>query len=249
MSSVQSVERAFALLQHLATGPAGVTELADRVDLPKSTVSRLLSTLEKLGAVEQSAPGGPYQIGPKMVDIVQAVLPRRGLVERAHPHLLDLTRTTGEASGLSIRAGSHVHYVDQVESDNPVQVRDWTGTRAPLHAVPSGLVLLAHASADDQRAYLSGDLVAFTARTVTEPAAVAKRLDDIRELGFTWVFEEFSEGINSVAAAIFDESGQVVAAVHAHGPAYRFPVGHDANNVGKAVAATARRIETSLRRL
>ena len=248
VSNVQSIERAFALLQQLASGAAGVTELSERVDLPKSTVSRLLSTLEQLGAVEQDGPGGPYQIGQKLVEIVTAVLPRRGLIERARPHLTDLTRATGEASGLSIRVGSHVHYVDQIESDNPVQVRDWTGTSAPLHAVPSGLVLLAHASAQDQRAYLANELVACNAKTVTDPVAIAARLKAIIEAGSTWVYEEFSEGINSVAAPIFDAEGTVVAAVHSHGPAYRFPSATNAADLAAAVAATARRIETSIRR-
>jgi IclR family transcriptional regulator, acetate operon repressor len=248
MSSVQSIERAFALLQRLASGPAGVTDLAERVALPKSTVSRLLSTLEQLGAVEQASPGGPYQIGPKMIEIVASVMPRRGLVECAHPHLVELTRLTGEASGLSIRAGDDVRYVDQVESDNPVQVRDWTGTRAPLHSVPSGLVLLAHASEEDQRAYLSTHLVAFTRRTMTDPEQIAARLQAIRETGFTWVLEEFSEGINSVAAPIFDENGTVVAAVHAHGPAYRFPKADNAAEIGAQVTTAARRIGSSIAR-
>lgn len=247
MSSVQSIERAFALLQRLASGPAGVTELAERVELPKSTVSRLLSTLEQLGAVEQVSAGGPYQIGQLMVEIVTAVLPRRGLIERAHPHLVELTRSTGEASGLSIRAGGNVHYVDQVESDNPVQVRDWTGTRAPLHAVPSGLVLLAHAPAGDQHDYLSRELVAFTARTVTDPHRITQRLESIRRVGYTWVYEEFSEGINSVAAPVHDANANVIAAIHAHGPAYRFP-GDKAEEFGAKVAETARQVEASLQR-
>ncbi len=247
MSNVQSIERAFAILQRLATGPAGVTELADRVNLPKSTVSRLLSTLEQLGAVEQTAAGGPYAIGHVMVEIVSAVLPKRSLIERSHPHLTELTRATGEASGLSIRMGANVHYLDQVESDNPVQVKDWTGTSAPLHAVPSGLVLLAFAPRADQATYLSGQLAAFTERTMTDPGAISVRLEDIRRRGCAWVYEEFSKGINSVAAPIFDGSSTVIAAVHAHGPAYRFP-GDRTEELGELVVGAARQIEQSLRR-
>ena len=80
MSSVQSVERAFAVLRCLSGGPAGVTDVADRVSLPKSTVSRMLSTLEDLGMVEQIEPGGNYRVGAGMIEIAAAVLPGRSLI-------------------------------------------------------------------------------------------------------------------------------------------------------------------------
>ncbi len=181
---------------------------------------------------------------------MQPALPKRGLIERAHPHLFELTRATGEASGLSVRTGGNVNYVDQVESDNPVQVKDWTGTSAPLHAVPSGLVLLAFAPTVEQDTYLTGSLDAFTSRTMTAPSAIAERLREIRLKGYAWVYEEFSEGINSVAAPIFDEDSKVIAAVHAHGPAYRFPADRTvhADRIGTLVVAAAREIERSLRR-
>ncbi|HWM20174.1 MAG TPA: helix-turn-helix domain-containing protein, partial [Ilumatobacteraceae bacterium] len=67
MSSVQSVERAFAVLRCLTSGPAGVSEVAERSHLPKSTVSRLLSTLNELGAVDQLGAGGDYRIGDLLV--------------------------------------------------------------------------------------------------------------------------------------------------------------------------------------
>jgi DNA-binding IclR family transcriptional regulator len=246
MSNVQSVERAFAILRRLASGPAGVSELADRVDLPKSTVSRLLSTLEHLGAVEQPTSGGPYRIGHGMVEIVTAVLPSRSLLDAVHPHLVELTNLTGEATGLAIRAGTDVRYIDQVESNNPVQVRDWTGTSVPLHAVPSGLVMLAYSSGEDQRAYLSRKLVTFTSRTVADPTSIATRLKQIRDVGYAWVYEEFSVGINSVAVPLRDKSGIVVAALHAHGPAYRFPKVGDESRIAAEVQACAVRIRAGL---
>lgn len=247
MSGVQSIERAFAVLRKLSSGPAGVTELAERVELPKSTVSRILSTLEALGAVEQMSPGGPYRIGELMMDIVSSVLPGRGLLDSAQPHLVELMEVTGEATGISVLDGTDVLYLDQVESPNPVQVRDWTGTRIPLHVVSSGLVLLAHAPADVQQAYLDGPLESFTGRTVVAPDAVRRRLADVRRQGYVWVIEEFSEGINSVAAPLHDTKGRVIAALHAHGPAYRFPVTGQEQRVADLVVATAARIDARLR--
>jgi DNA-binding IclR family transcriptional regulator len=246
MSSVQSIERAFVLLRCLASGPAGVTEIADRVGLPKSTVSRLLSTLEHIGAVEQIAAGGRYRIGPAMADIAAATLPGTSLVAVARPHLTDLMQETREATGLSIVSNLEVEYIDQVESLNPVQVRDWTGERAPLHVVSSGLIFLAHSPNAQVDAYLSRPLVACTARSVVNPDAIRKRLADVRKHNVVWVYEEFLEGMNSVAAPVRDEHGHVIAAIHAHGPAYRFPAAGKADHIASQVAAVAERVSRRL---
>ena len=83
--SVQSIERAFAVLRTLATGAFGVTELAEQIDLPKSTVARLLSALEAEGAVTQVEQGGEYRLGQGLLDIAGATEPGRNLVEVERP--------------------------------------------------------------------------------------------------------------------------------------------------------------------
>ncbi len=242
---VQSIERAFSVLRALAYGPAGVTELAERVELPKSTVARLLATLEAEGVVEQRAAGGDYRLGAGLAELAAAVLPGRNLVALAHPHLDDLMRTTGEATGLAVADGYDAYYLDQVESPNPVQVRDWTGERAPLHTVSSGLVMLAHWPEPALGDYLRRDLARFTPRTTIDPDELRRRLAQAREEGHAWTREEFAEGITSVAAPVRDAAGKVVAAVHAHGPAYRFP-GTDAECPARLVMATAARLGQQL---
>lgn len=246
MSTVQSIDRAFAVLRSLTSGPAGVTQLAEQVELPKSTVSRLLSTLEELGVVEQVTAGGNYRIGPGLIEIATAVMPGRSLVAAARPHLVELARRTGEAAGLSVPDGRMAHYVDQADSDNQVQVRDWTGERIVMHAVSSGLVFLAWAEPSFVDAYLKGPLQAFTSRTITDPATLRRRLAEIREAGFAWVFEEFSDGANSVAAPIRNQRGDVIAAIHSHGPAHRFPGTRSADEVGALVVASANRLRTAV---
>ncbi len=242
MSTVQSVERAFAVLRCLSGGPAGVTEVAERVDLPKSTVSRMLSTLEELGMVEQVEPGGNYRIGAGMVEIAAAVLPGRTLLAAVRPHLHSLVKATGEAAGLSIADGFDVLYLDQVDADNQVQVRDWTGERVRAHTVSSGQVLLAFGAIDADN-YLAQPLERTASGTLTEATAIRHRFADIAAKGYAWAFEEFLDGLNSVAAPIRDGRGRVVGAIHAHGPAYRFPGEVDADEVGRLVAATAERVQ------
>src|SRR4029450_2187870 len=187
---VQSLERAFAILDEVAQRPAGVTAIAERVRLPKSTVARLLATLEDVDAVERFE-GSRWRIGPGVEALTAVASPERSLVAAARPFLVDLVAELGEDAGLGLPDGNEIHYVDQVESDNPVQVRDWTGTRAPMHAVPSGLVLLAEWPQDALDAYLAGEHAALTRRTVTDPAELRARLVDVREAGHAWGLEEF----------------------------------------------------------
>lgn len=219
---VQSIERAFAVLETVAGRPAGVTAIADDLRLPKSTVARLLATLEQVGAVERFD-GARWRLGEGLASLAASVSFERSVTILARPHLIELVGLVGEDAGLGVPDGYDLHYLDQVDSDQPVQVRDWTGTRAPMHAVPSGLVLLATWPEEALAAYLARGLERLTPSTVVEPAALRARLASIRQRGYAWGREEFAEGINSVAAAVRDGRDRPVAAIHVHGPAYRFP--------------------------
>jgi DNA-binding IclR family transcriptional regulator len=171
----------------------------------------------------------------------------RGLVATARPALVDLARDLGEAAGLSVRDGWTAHYVDQVDSPNPVQVRDWTGTRIPLHAVSSGQVFLAHLPAPTLARYLAEPLERFTPRTLTDAGALLERMRDVRRDGHAWVREEYAIGISSVAAPVADARGEIVAAVHVHGPSYRFPAAGAEDAIAASVRAAAARIGVRLR--
>jgi DNA-binding IclR family transcriptional regulator len=237
-ATVQSVERAFEILDAVAAHPSGVTALAERLALPKSTVARLLGTLEELRAVER-VDGPRWRIGPGVSDLAAVATPERSVAALARPHLAGLVRDLGEAAGLALPDGHTIHYVDQVESDNPVQVRDWTGTRAPLHATPSGLVLLAEWPQEAVDEYLARDLERLTAHTVVDPDRVRRRLEQIRGHGVAWGAEEFVEGISSVAAPVHDAGGRAVAAIHVHGPSYRFPPAERRDAIAGLVVAAA----------
>jgi DNA-binding IclR family transcriptional regulator len=236
---VQSVERAFAILDAVATRPAGVTALADRLGLPKSTVARLLSSLEGLGAVER-ADGRLWRVGPAVEAFARSTAHEPSLAQIARPELERLVREIGEDAGLGLPDGYDVHYVEQVESDHPVQLRDWIGTRAPMHTVPSGLVLLADWPAEAIDAYVDHGLPARTPQTVIDPEQLRARLVDVAISGYAWGLEEYADGINSVAAPVRDAAGHAIAAIHVHGPAYRFPArGAEERATDEVVAAAA----------
>ena len=248
MSSVQSIRRAFAVLDALDEGPLGVTEVADRAALPKSTAARLLATLVAEGAVEQVPGETAYRLGPRLVTLAGGFSLVRSLAAVGRPVLADLAAASGEASGLGVPDGDLIHYIDQVDTPNPVVARDWTGARAPLHAVSSGQVLLAFRTPAAIERYLAKpSLERFTDRTLGDADAIRERLREVRRRGYAWAIEEFDAGIASVAAPIADASGEVIAAVHVHGPSYRFPPAGRETELAQQVVTGAARIAAGLR--
>ena len=237
---VQSVDRAFRLLAAVGAVPSSLTELARRVDLPVSTTSRLLGTLESLGAVERSDDLGVYRIGPSILTMASTADSSENLKALAQPELTWLARTCKEAAGLSVAAGYTMHYLDQVDSDQAVQVQDWVGTRLPMHVVASGVVILASWPEETIAAYLERELESPTRASVASPTSIRARLDHVRDAGVAWTLEELEAGINAVAAPIITGMGDVIGAVHLHGPAYRFPGSSSAKHEEAVKAAAAR---------
>ncbi len=248
MGAVQSIERAFTILRALSLGTAGVTDISERTGLPKSTVSRLLSSLEHERAVEQTADGA-YRLGEGIVDLGEALRLGQSVSETARPHLLELMEFAGEAVGLDRLEGDSIVTLLQVhDADAAVVVRDWTNEATPVHAVPAGLAIVAHSNRAVQNEFFAREYEPLTDQTMTDHAQFRRRFEDIRANGYAWVFGEFDEELNSVAAPIADASGRTQLAIHIHGPSYRFPNEADIDELGQRVAATAQRIEAQLLR-
>ena len=222
-ATVQSVDRAFAVLRQVASEPGGISDVARAVGLPVSTVARLLGTLESLGAVVRIDHSGTYGIGAGIRALADAIDASETLVTRARPVLTELVARTGETSGVSVIDEDEVVYLDHVENTHEGTLRDWTGARLPLHVVSSGLVLLAAQPPQTVARYLARPPARLTVRTMTQPARIKRRLASIRRDGYAWTIGEFDEGITSVAAPVVDTRGATVAAIHCHGPSYRFP--------------------------
>jgi DNA-binding IclR family transcriptional regulator len=246
MATVQSIDRAFGLLVAWARHPAGISGLARKVGLPTSTVARLLATLEGCHAVVRDPDGTGYHIGPSIVTMATSVDPTQSLLAVAQPYMLDVVEVVAEAVGLAVPAGYDVHYVGQVDCANPVQVRDWTGTSLPMHVVPSGLVVLAHWPEAAVDRFLDRPLDRYSPSSIIDPDQIRERLEEIRSDGFVWVLEEFSEGINSVAAPLFNGTGAVVGALHSHGPSYRFPQESLGDIIAGRVSAAAVAVSEAL---
>lgn len=222
-NEVRSVDRAAALLLALgeSAGAAGVTELARRLGLHKSTASRLLATLEKRGLVEQDEETGKYRLGLVVIRLAEHAERTLDLRALAMPELERLARLTHETTGIGCLEGDQLLTVGQADGPNLVAVGDWTGRARPLHATACGKVLLAAMAEREVLRIVRSGLVTYTDRTLTELEPLLEELARVRRRGVATSAGEFEARINAVAAPVRDARGNVVAAVDVWGPAFR----------------------------
>jgi DNA-binding IclR family transcriptional regulator len=222
--SVQSLERAFDLLEALAAGgELGVTELANRTGLVPSTAHRLLHTLTKRGYVTQSPETGRYLLGYKVVEVASGLEHRRERLRAvARPHLESIQRTTGETVNLVVLEADRVVYIDQVEGSRNVRMFTTVGTSVLAHTTGSGKAIMAFGPTEAPAAqYGDRELERLTKRTLTTLAALEDDFKRIRRRGYALDNEEHEEGVGCVAAAVFDHTGRPCAAISVSGPTAR----------------------------
>lgn len=214
--SIRAVERAIALLRAFSpAAPAlGVTDLARKLNLHKSTVHRLLATLGREGFVLQDAVTGRYRLGLPLLELGSLVITNMELRQMARPFIEEAHRACGETVHLAILDEGEVVYIDKIESTRQVRMYSQVGRRAPAHCTGLGKILLAAlpAAVFDQVIQRRG-LRAYTARTLTSPDAVRDHLAHVRQRGYAVDVGEHEELIRCAAAPVFDHTGHVVAAV------------------------------------
>ena len=222
MSTIRAIDRAFSILRIIAKHPqgVGVNAIAQAVNLPKSTTSRILSTLENREVVSRTE-ANQFQLGPEVTRLAGQQPFSQNLAILARPILQEIADTTGEAAALCILDDLQVYYLDHVQSQHAVRVRDWTGAHIPLHVVAAGKVFLAYGSDELVAAAVQKPLSAYTNRTITSPQALKAHLAQIRDQGYAIGDEEFEEGVIGLAAPIHDANNQVIAAINVYGPKFR----------------------------
>ena len=241
-NAVRSVDRAAALLLALGEshGEAGVTELARRLGLHKSTASRLLATLEKRGLVEQDEESGKYRLGLVVIRLAERAERTLDLRSIAMPELDRLARATRETTGLGVLDGDQLLTVAQADGPNLVAMGDWTGRCVPVHSVAGGKVLLASLPEREVLRLVRRGLDRFTDKTIVNLEPLLEELARVRRRGFATAFGEFDAGLNAVAAPVHDARGQVIAAVDVWGPAFRVTPGASRSSSSRSARRPAR---------
>ena len=222
--SDSAVRRALAIISAFTyENPIiGVSELARRLDLPKTTTHRLLATLLAEGFVDRTA-SGQYRLSLRVYEIGQQAVQSNRVRQLGHAPLERLRNETRETAHLAVLSGVDVVYVDRFESPQLVKLFARFGRRAPAHATSSGKCLLAFGSLRDVNIVIDGGLAKLAPRTVTTPAALRRALAETRKNGYAVSSHESARDIVSIGAPIFDRLGSCVAAVSVAGPEIRLP--------------------------
>ena len=213
-AAVRSVDRAAALLVCLAEadGSASVTDLSHALDLHKSTVSRLLSTLERRGLVEQDRESGHFRLGVGIIRLAQSAERTLDLRAIALPEMEALSKATHETVSLEVfdGVGSAVA-ICQIDGPNLTPMPDITGRPVAMHAIASGKVLLASLPERTVLSIARRGLVRYTPRTIVDPRALLEELAMIRRRGYAVAIGEWDERITAAAVPISDARGSVIA--------------------------------------
>ncbi len=241
-----AVARALALLTAFtfADPVLGVSELGRRVNLPKSTVHRLLSILVSEGFVERTA-DERYRLSLKLYEIGQEVVSSRVLRQVGHVPLEKLHNDSSEAAHLAVLSGSDVVYLDRLESPQMMGLFTKVGRRRSAHATSSGKVLLAYGTQADVDDAVAAGLPRLGPRTITTRTRLNQALAEIRKAGYAISSDESAPGVVSIGAPIFDRLGSCVAAVSVAGPLIRMPADRHAQLV-RMVVKTAAEISKAL---
>lgn len=201
----------------------GVSELASRLGLGKSTVHRLLSTLSLEGLIERDAATGRYRLGLKLYELGSIVGDHLDLHEVVTGPIDDLRNRTGETVHVAILDGPEVVYIARRESPHTLRLFGRVGHRNHAHCTSTGKLLLAFLPLPELAAILDDiALPAHTRHTITDRNKLEDELEAIRRRGWADNIEESELGVHSVAAPIREASGRVAAAISVAGPAARF---------------------------
>lgn len=220
-AQVQSVDRAISVLELLAQGEAGITEIAGELGVHKSTVSRLVSVLESRGLVEQLGERGKYAIGFGVVRLAGAATGRMDLTKLGQPVCQTLADSFGETVNIAVHDAGVAINITQARGSAAVSAVNWIGQRTPLHATSSGKILLAYLPSDERRRLVSLPLDAYTENTLVDAARLLSELEEVASQGYAACFEELELGLHAVAVPVRGHRGEVVAAMSASGPSYR----------------------------
>jgi len=220
---LSSVTTAVRLLKSFSEGEVeiGVSALAQKLKVAKSTVHRLAVTLVAEGLLEQNPETERYRLGIGLFGLGALVRQRMNISNEARPYLFELRKHTDETIVLGIPSDIEVMHVYDLESPQALSIKSNLGARKPAYCTAVGRAIFAFAPEATIERVLAGPLVKRTAHTITDPVRLREMLADVRRRGFALEDEENEPGVRAIAAPIRDSSGAVVGAVAVTGPLQR----------------------------
>ncbi|WP_165875224.1 IclR family transcriptional regulator [Natrarchaeobius chitinivorans] len=197
-------------------GPSGVTELSNRLDIPKSTIFVHLNTLRNHGLVINE--NDQYRLTYRFVEVGQRMLRGDRLYEHGHQEVRNLAEETGLLANLMVKEGDYGVYLCSISGSESINLQAIAGDRAPLHATGLGQAILAHLPESQVSDIItSRGLEPETPNTITDSDELLDRLSNVRERGFATDDEEYLQGVKCIAVPIHGDS-TVAGALSVSGP-------------------------------
>jgi len=222
---IQSLARADAILEAMATGPRSgqrLRDLAAATGLVPSTLATLLKSLTALGYAEKIASSGHYRLGGRLLKLGRIVEKQVDLLELGRPGIIRLCQAVGETVNLLVPSATTMIVAESLKGDVILKTTALKGTGMPMRGTASGKCLQAYSG-----------------------AAAGRDFDEIRRLGYATEEDEFQPGVIAVAAPILDGQGRMLGTLSIHGPSHRFTA-RRAARLGTLLKQEARRITAAL---
>jgi len=223
--TVPAIDRAVRLLEILSMSPQGrsLAQLSEEMDVPKSTLFRILHTLQERAVVVEDKERKLYSLGMKLLEWGNAALSRIDLKSIAHPHLQKLAHQTRESFYLAILDHDDVIIIDHVDTPEVWKMVTRLGHRSPVHCTATGLVLASGLDDSKVEEIVSRKgLQKYTPATITSLARLKRRLEEVRKTGYSIVDGEYKADLCAIAVPIHDHSGSTVASLMTAIPSERY---------------------------
>lgn len=249
MTKVQSLERALGLLNILSEYPDGIqiTRLSELAGLSKSTVHRLLSTLQAMNYVVKDQDTELYKIGLQLLYLSRNILNNIDITQIAKPYLEKLSADVNETVHLCIEDNGEVMYIDKIESNQTIRLVSRIGSRAPTYCTGVGKILLSGMGKDEyEKAVTLNSFEPRTAKTITSKKELDVEINTVKKQGYALDNIENEQGIRCIAGPIYDFHGRIIASFSISGPSNRITMERVNDELIQKVKETSSQISRQL---
>jgi len=229
---IQSIDRTLQVLELFSIEKPewGVTEISKALNIYKSNVHNVLSTLAERGFIKKDPKTDKYKLGIKFFELGSIVIKNMDLRKIAHPYIEELSKEFKETVHLGVLIKGEIISIEQEESNKNLYLRIIVGKKAPLHCTAVGKAIFAFLPKDEASLIVKEKgLEKFTENTITTKEDLENEFKKIREQGYAVDNMEHEEGVRCVAGPIRDYSGRIVAGMSVSGPAFRIDEGNIPN--------------------
>lgn len=234
---IQSIDRALQVVElfSLEKPEWGVTEISKALNIYKSNVHNVLTTLAERGFIIKDSRTDKYKLGIKFFELGSVVIKNMNLRKIAHPYMEKLLKEFNETVHLGILVEGEILSIEQEESGQSLSPRIFIGKRTPLHCTGVGKAIMAYLP-KDKFAFIIKEMgiPRYTENTISNEEELEKELEKIRKQGYAVDNMEHEEGVRCVAGPIRDYTGKASASLSVSGPAFRINE-NDIPNIAKKV--------------